>query len=263
MTLISLVFPIVTVFVSFYYFDSITATILSVLAIIISLVYNAPSLLMIRGAAIYRRFPAKGVKYMGMANNMSWLKKEYVVYYSYVCLREGMFAESEKVIAKVDSFKNLAPDQKLRSELNKALLYWKTDRLDSAIEVLQALHNDGVSKEIYGNLGYFLIQKGDLKKALDYNLEAYEYNSDDPSIIDNLGLTYYKMGDIKKSREIYEQLYSKTITAPVIYYNFAKVMLESGENEQAKELLLKAIEMPFTHLAAVTKKEVRELLDKA
>ena len=40
---------------------------------------------------------------------------------------------------------------------------------------------------------------------MEYNLEALDYDDDDPVVLDNLGQIYYKMGDIEKGQGIFRK----------------------------------------------------------
>ncbi|MFU0801186.1 MAG: hypothetical protein ACFWUE_11115 [Xylanivirga thermophila] len=68
------------------------------------------------------------------------------------------------------------------------------------LEEVQRKYNNS---RVYGTLGYLLIEKGDLDKALEYNLQALDYDDEDPVILDNLAQTYYFMGDIEKAKKYF------------------------------------------------------------
>lgn len=102
-------------------------------------------------------------------------------------------------------------------------------------------------------MGYLLILQGDYGKALEHNLAAYEYNSNDKIIQDNLGLNYYLLDMYDRSEEIYEALLEKSPTFPDPYFNYGLVFLKLNEPEKAIEYMKKALEYNFSYLSSLTK----------
>jgi tetratricopeptide (TPR) repeat protein len=133
---------------------------------------------------------------------------------------------------------------------------WRNGKLDKAIEMLSNVHKSYKTIITYQNLGYFLILKGDYDKALEFNLDAYDYDASNPGILDNLAQNYYLKGNYDKAFELYEVLMSKKPAFPSAYYNFALTLLKKDKIEEALENLKKAINCKFTFLSEISKSEV-------
>ena len=92
---------------------------------------------------------------------------------------------------------------------------------------------------------------GEYEKALEFNLEAYDYNSDDNIIVDNLAESYALTGDLKKAAEVYEELLSRDPEPrfPEAYYGYGEVLIKLGEREKGLELIEKSLTKPFSFLS--------------
>jgi len=103
---------------------------------------------------------------------------------------------------------------------------------------------------------------GDMNKALNFNKEAYEYNSSDPVILDNLGYTYYKIGNIKKAEEIYRKLIGLNPNFPEAYYNYSCVLKDLGMTESALEMAKKAKNYRLSYLSNLKEEELDNYLEE-
>ena len=101
----------------------------------------------------------------------------------YVCLRCGCLEEARKHLMLCSTLTKRGSAD--RNQVNNilALVSWKEGNLDDAIEILEDVMDSGYQTTVvYQNLGIFYNLKDDAKKALSFNLAAYDYNSDDPII---------------------------------------------------------------------------------
>src|SRR5665647_68688 len=126
--------------------------------------------------------------------SLIWFKKAYdskpcpenqQVSYGYVLLRTGNEEQAESI------FQNLmrttkSKEVRIQAQCNLATAYWLQGKKVECLELLNKVFEQYKNSLIYGNLGYFKILNGDVEEALEFNLEAYAYNSDDKTIIDNL-----------------------------------------------------------------------------
>lgn len=229
--------------------------------IVLFLILKLSDILMMRGAMIYAKDPVKALKLMAKGFSMKSPSPKYSVYYSYVCMREGKWEQAGESIKKIETFK-LEQAEKVRFEINKSLFYWKQGELEKAIQLLEELLSDGESTAIYTNLGYFLILQKNYERALEINLKAYEYSETDAGIIDNLALTYYHLGEYEKSQDLYAELTEKKLNMPIPYYHYGELLYTLGKREEAIDMMEQALEFNFTHLAAVSKKEIRQRLEE-
>lgn len=175
--------------------------------------------------------------------------------YAYILLKSGDLVKSEEILQAIIKDHPGSPEiPNVKSNL--ALVLWKKGELDAAVSMLEETIETYKTTSVYGSLGYLLILKGDLEKALQFNLEAQEYNSADKIILDNLGQNYYLMGMYDKSREIYEPLVEKAPTFPEPYYNYGLLLETLGETEKSLEMMKKALGCRFSNLSSISRETV-------
>jgi Flp pilus assembly protein TadD len=106
------------------------------------------------------------------------------------------------------------------------------------------------------------VLNGQKEKALEFNLEAYDFASDDAVICDNLAYSYYLNEDYDKAEEIYTMLLNKKNppSFPEVYFNFGLVALKKEDKEKAKELFEKALLQKFSYLSDLDKATVEKAL---
>lgn len=201
------------------------------------------------------------VKWFGRAFATGRAKPATVTSYAYLLLKSGRLAEAENILNNLISSRP-GKDNEMYAKSNLALVLWKKDMLDEAIALMEEIIVDYKSSTVYGSLGYFLILKGDLEKALKFNLEAYEYNDSNTVIQDNLGQVYHLTGQLEKSAEIYEKLMAKKPTFPEAYYNYGLVLLESGQPEKAAEMMEKALNYKLSFLSTIKKEDIEKKLEE-
>jgi len=104
------------------------------------------------------------------------------ILYGYLLLKTGKLEEAEKVFEELLN-SNIDNAGLLQAKSNYALVLWKKGQLKDGIKMLEDVFSNYKNTTIYGSLGYLLILDGDMNKALNFNKEAYEYNSSDPVIL--------------------------------------------------------------------------------
>ncbi|MGE5614662.1 MAG: tetratricopeptide repeat protein [Bacillota bacterium] len=175
--------------------------------------------------------------------------------YAYILLRNGDLAASEDVLRQVMNSSRRTEDAPYIKSI-MALVLWKKGELDNAVDMLEEIIKTYKTTSVYGSLGYLLILKGDLERALNFNLEAYDYNSSDRIIQDNLAQNYYLLGKYDKAEEIYKPLLESNPSFPEPYYNYGLLLEKLGENGRALEFMKKALDYKFTYLSSITREEV-------
>jgi tetratricopeptide (TPR) repeat protein len=183
-----------------------------ILAIILYFSYmlftNRASVFAFLGARSYSKGDSDdAIRWFERAYQSGVAKPRIITAYAYMLLKLGDIEASEKILNEQMS-KLLSAEDKMNVKSNMALVLWKKGQIDDALIMLKEVFEDYKTTTVYGSLGYFLILKGDLDKALEFNLEAYEYNNSNAVILDNLGQTYYLIGEYDKSEEIYKKLIS-------------------------------------------------------
>lgn len=180
--------------------------------------------------------------------------------YAYLLLKSGNISESGKVLNNLLNTK-LSQDDKMYAKSNLALVLWKKGELDNAITMLEEVISTYKTSVVYGSLGYLYILKGDMDKALEFNMEAYEYNSSNTVIQDNLGQIYYLLKEYDKAIEIYEKLMQSNPAFPEAYYNYGLVLSKKGEYQKALDMAEKACNYKLSFLSTVSKEEIDSLFE--
>ena len=259
----------------------ITKTILPILLIIAAFIFNKyAGLVCLIAYIILICYTSRSIFYKLIANinygkgdmdkSLYWYSKAYeinkakagtAITYAYLLLKGGNIEESEKVFKHIFEL-NLGQDEKMLAKSNYALLLRKKGDLDGAVNVLEEVTESYKTTTTYGSLGYLLILKGDLDRALEFNLEAYDYNDKNPIILDDLGQTYYLRGEQDKAVEIYEKLMPLSPSFPSAYYNYGLVLLKNGDYDKALENMEKALNFKFSPLSAIKKSEIEAKIEE-
>jgi tetratricopeptide (TPR) repeat protein len=250
-----------------------------ILLLIISFGYNAPlgsfliSIFVLVQLFLSRAFlfaVLGGVKYSKgdkvpalewykRASDVKGCKPKIKSTYGYLLLKEGNVAASEEILQEVMKCKLSTRDEN-QLKLTYALIKWKQGKLDDAILMVEDVHNNFRCSTAYESLGYLLILKGDYEKALEFNLEAYDYDSANDVIIDNLGQTYYFMKEYDKALEIYEKLTKKDLAFAEPYYYYGLTLDAKGRREEGIQMLEKALTFKESFLSSVTKSKIQDTL---
>ena len=197
----------------------------------------------------------------GIANRIGKLRDASLMYYGYLLLRDGQLELARDILTRA-SLCAKKPPMKKRIKAMLAIAEWKSGDLDTAIEMTEEAMVDFKTTNLYQNLGLMYVLKGDARRALDFNKEAFEYNSDDMIIMDNLAEAYALYGDTEKASELYEKLLLKEPHFPEPYYGYGQLLVKKGEKERGLELIEKSLEKKFTFLSVLQKDEVEKILAK-
>ncbi len=202
------------------------------------------------------------LNYLGKAYTSGAAKGSVVTTYGYLLLKQGRLDEATKIFEE-----QLRSPKATNNELNNinsnyALCLWKQGKLDEAISILENTIKTYKNTNIYGSLGYLYNLKGDLEKALRFNLEALDYNATSGVILDNLGQTYYLLDDQRNANEVFSKLMSQSPKFPEAYYDYALVLEKQGDSEKAIEMLKKAQELKPNYLSGVTKADIDNKLSE-
>lgn len=187
-------------------------------------------------------------------------KPNMVLSYGYIILKQGRLSEALKVFEEQLASPRLKKLERLNAKANYALALWKNNRLNEAIALLEEILPHFKNTNVYGSLGFFYILLGDLEKALEFNLQAYEYNSTGGVILDNLGQTCYLMGDYEKAHKYYKELMALNPKFPEAYYDYALLLEKTRDREKAVENLKIALQYKTNFLSAITNEDIENKL---
>lgn len=200
--------------------------------------------------------PEEAANWLGRAYNTGAAKPTTVTTYGYLLLKQGRLDEAMEVFENQLRSNNTSNNEYYNIQSNYALGLWKQGKLDEAIAALEKIIPNYKTTNIYGSLGYLYNLKGNLDKALSFNLEALEYNNTNTVILDNLGQTYYLLGEQKKAEETYSRLMSLNPKFPEAYFDYALVLEKSGDRNKCIEMLKNAQKYKINYLSAVTKEDI-------
>lgn len=200
------------------------------------------------------------INWLGRAYKTGAAKPNLVTTYGYMLLKSGRLDDAMKVFEEQTRTPNISNNELYNIQSNYALGLWKQGKLDEAISLLEKVIVNYKTTNIYGSLGYLYILKGDLEKALKFNLEALDYNSSSAVIVDNLGQTYYLMENQEKALETFKKLMELNPTFPEAYYDYALALEKQGDIEKAIEMLKKAQDFKTNYLSAIANEDIDEKL---
>lgn len=178
-------------------------------------------------------------------------------------MRYGEYEKSRDLLLECEKNKNLDAKSKRQLKQNYSVCQWRLGNLDKAIDLLRDVERHGKSEFVYTVLGYYLIEKalqtGDFDEALKYNLEAYEYDEDDPGTLDNLGQLYYHLGETDKAYEYFSRAFHEKPTQVPTLYFIAKINHERGNDEKARQFIDKCLAGNFSALCSISREQAQAL----
>lgn len=208
-----------------------------------------------------KQYP-KAMKLFKLADRIGNLNINNKMLLGYVCLRCGELEDARKHLNLCKSM--MRRDSKERFQIKNllALVSWKEGNLAEAIEELEEIvAADYKNTQIYQNLGILYNLSDATEKALKFNLEAYDYNSDDLIICDNLADTYAIRGEYETSAKYYAEMMERDPKPhfPEAYYGYGKVLIALGKKEEGLAMIKESLEKPFSYLSIRPKEEIEEL----
>lgn len=183
--------------------------------------------------------------------NMSFNNK---LLHGYLVLRSGDTERANKLFNLL-GMERLNFNQKMKLKSNKALCTWKMGDIDGAIEQYEEVIKEAPTTTVYGSLGYLYILNNQFEKALEFNKEAYDYNSDNNNILDNLANSYLKLKDYENAEKYYKMLFERNPDFSECYFEYGKYLFEKG-NEEGVEYIKKALSCKFSPLSPVTRHNI-------
>lgn len=202
----------------------------------------------------------EAIDWLGKAYKTGSAKASVACTYGYMLLKYGNLEEALSIFTQLLTSSKLSDEDRFNIQSNYALALWKKGQLDDAISLLEKVISKFKNTNNYGSLGYLYILKGDLDKALKFNLEAYDYNNTNGIILDNLGETYYLLDDLENANKIFTELMALNPKFPEAYYDYALVYEKMGNKEKCIEYLKKAMQYKPNFLSAITSEDIENKL---
>ena len=178
------------------------------------------------------------------------------ILYAYRLISEGKINEGAKILGTL-SYDTMDDNERLNYNATNALSIWKQGGLHRAIEIYEALLNDKDSTLIYETLGYLLICAKNYKKALEFNLKAFEFNNTSERIKCNLATSYYYAGHEKEAVKLYKELIADYANFPEPYYYYALILQGCEKYKGALKYFNMALEKKFSHIYTLTEEDIQ------
>lgn len=242
---------------SAFRFNVIVGAVAVVLVLVWGVLKWYPEFCITKAKRVYKKSPEKALRWFARAEKLRLNIKQMEIY-AYYLMREGKVEKSEEIYQKLLKAP-LNPQLRLKVRSEYAVLLTKTNRVDEAIEELEDVAVHYTNTTTYGSLGYCYLLKDSVRKAVNFNKEAYDYNSDDPVILDNMTQLYIKLGDYEKAKKYADEMIEKKPYFAEAYYDSAYVYLMLGDNERAKELIEDAKCCNITFMSTVKQEEIESL----
>ena len=194
------------------------------------------------------------------------LSANYLLPYTTLLLRKGgkeNYVLAKEILMKAQKAPDLDKASRVKLFVNYSAAEYKLGDVDSAIRHMESIAQKNKTGDVYTVLGYLYIEAGDAEKALALNMEAYEYDDEDPIILDNLGQLYYRLiGDKEKAYEYFTKAIELKPNQIDTLYFLSRYDLEKGDTGAAKEKLETALEGNFSPLNYLSREMCQEELEK-
>lgn len=145
---------------------------------------------------------------------------------------------------------------------SQSMALWVTGRTGEAIEVLQSVRSDGKGdKNLYINLGSYLLEKGRLAEAEKVILEGAKAMPETPGMLDNRAWLLLETGRLQEAERIFDTLIADSKPRfPEAFVHAAMVKVALGKFEKARELYREALDKPFYRTTGYSKESIQRSL---
>jgi len=212
--------------------------------------------------AFSRGDEAAALAYMEKAYQTKRAMPQHLSGYAFLLNRKGKPEESERILKEVLS-KQLPDPVRIQISVNLSTAYYLQGKKEEACELLEKFYPEFKNTQLYGTLGYYKLLSGkNLEDVLAFNLEAYEYNNDDLTILDNLAQNYYFLGRLDEAKAMYEKVMDKQPKSADPYYFYALTLQKLGKEDEAREQIVKALNLDLALVSPLTKDQIKELAEQ-
>ena len=124
--------------------------------------------------------------------------------------------------------KNIKSNEKLNLEVTKAIVLWKTNSQEEAINLLKHLIENNKNTYIYETLTSLLLASGKFNEAKKYISEAMEFNSDNNIIKSNYAELCFKFEQFDEAEKTFDYLINENVKFIEPYYYSALFRKKKG-----------------------------------
>lgn len=157
--------------------------------------------------------------------------------------------------------KNIKSNEKLNLEVTKAIVLWKTNSQEEAINLLKHLIENNKNTYIYETLTSLLLASGKFNEAKKYISEAMEFNSDNNIIKSNYAEFCFKFEQFDEAEKTFDYLINENVKFIEPYYYSALLERKKGNCDKAFELLRIAESFNESLVSLITHKDIEQALN--
>lgn len=157
--------------------------------------------------------------------------------------------------------KNIKSNEKLNLEVTKAIVLWKTNSQEKAINLLKHLIENNKNTYIYETLTSLLLASGKFNEARKYISEAMELNSDNNIIKSNYAELCFKFEQFDEAEKTFDYLINESVKFIEPYYYSALLERKKGNCDKAFELLRIAESFNESLVSLITHKDIEQALN--
>lgn len=180
--------------------------------------------------------------------------------YGYMLMQNSMFRDAVVVFNEIAMDKAVKPQDKTTAKVYRAMAKTKIGEFQDALEDGEEIFSAMKNTLTYALLGYLRQKNGDA--ALDFCLEAYDYNNDERDICDNLAVAYYMTGDLDKAEEMAKMEREKFPAFVEGFYHSAQIATKRGDKKSALSYLEEIGNCRRTAMTTVSVEEVEALKEE-
>ena len=157
--------------------------------------------------------------------------------------------------------KNIKSNEKFNLEVTKAIVLWKTNSQEEAINLLKHLIENNKNTYIYETLTSLLLASGKFNEAKKYISEAMEFNSDNNIIKSNYAELCFKFEQFDEAEKTFDYLINENVKFIEPYYYSALLERKKGNCDKAFELLRIAESFNESLVSLITHKDIEQALN--
>ena len=157
--------------------------------------------------------------------------------------------------------KNIKSNEKLNLEVTKAIVLWKTNSQEKAINLLKHLIENNKNTYIYETLTSLLLASGKFNEAKKYISEAMEFNSDNNIIKSNYAELCFKFEQFDEAEKTFDYLINENVKFIEPYYYSALLERKKANCDKAFELLRIAESFNESLVSLITHKDIEQALN--